>query len=250
MTTQAVSRTDRLAEALGGERAAESALAAAERGSIAVLLPGDEHWPDALDDLGEDAPSMLWVKGDTSLLTRPLNQRITITGARAETDYGRNVTHELATDLAHAGHILLSGGAFGIDTSVHRATLATGTPGIAVLASGLDRLYPAGNADLLRDLGATGLYLSEVPPGAAPTRTRFMQRARILAALSGATLITEAGAHSGALNVAYRALALRRIVAAVPGPVTSGASAGCHRLIQDGETHLVAHANDLTALIT
>ncbi|WP_345750892.1 DNA-processing protein DprA [Microbacterium rhizophilus] len=253
MTTQTLSRDDRLTEALGGDQAAEGLLAAAERGGMTALLPGDEHWPAALAALaalGADAPSMLWGMGDTALLARPTAERIAITGSRASTTYGEHITRELGTSLAATGHVLITGGGYGIDKAVHDALRPSGAPSIAILASGLDRLYPAGNADMLRDVAATGLLLSAQPPGATPTRERFVQRAGIIAALCAATVITEAGYRSGALGVAYRALALRRIVAAVPGPVTSAASAGCHRLIQDGEAHLVTQASDLTALIT
>lgn len=250
MTMQTLSRIDRLTEVLGADLDVEHVLATAERDGISALLPGDEDWPTALDDLGIDAPSMLWAMGDTALLTRPSIERVAITGSRASTAYGEHVTRDLATALASTGHIAVTGGGYGIDKAVHDALRTNGAPGIAVLASGLDRLYPAGNADLLREVAATGLLLSEQPPGATPTRERFLQRARIIAALCGATVITEAAYRSGALNVAYRALALGRVVAAVPGPVTSAASAGCHRLIQEGETHLIADAGDLTALIT
>ncbi|HEY0259482.1 MAG TPA: DNA-processing protein DprA [Lacisediminihabitans sp.] len=251
MTTQTTSRTGRILDALGGEdHHARLALATAERHHITALLPGDEHWPTALEDLGADAPAMLWAHGDTSLLARSLTQRIAITGARACTAYGEHVATDLAAALSGAGHVLVTGGAYGIDATVHRAVRPGGAPGIAVLASGIDRLYPTGNTDLLQDVAATGLLLSEAPPGAVPTRQRFVQRGRIIAALCGATVIVEAAYRSGALTVAHRALALRRIVAAVPGPVTSAASAGCHQLIQNGETHLITHAGDLTALIT
>lgn len=248
MNLQTLSRDDRLTEALGGD--ASDILTAAERGGMTPLLPGDEHWPAALDDLGLDTPAMLWAVGDTSLLARPTSDRITITGSRASTTYGEHVTEELAASLACAARVPVTGGGYGIDKAAHIALRPSRASGIAVLASGLDVLYPAGNAEMLREVAATGLLLSEQPPGATPTREGFVQRTRILAALSGATVIPEAGYRSGALTVAYRALSLRRIVGAIPGPVTNAASAGCHRLIQDGETRLITSAADLTALIT
>lgn len=247
MTIQTISRDARLADLLGGD--APSILAAAEHGGMTALLPGDDHWPAVLDDLGTDAPPVLWGVGDTSFLSRPAADRIVITGSRASTAYGEHVARDLAWSLADRGRIPVTGGGYGIDKAVHEALRPSSAQAIAVLASGADRLYPTGNADMLREVAATGLLLSEQPPGAMPTRERFLQRASLMAALCGAAVIAEAGYRSGALNVAYRALGLRRAVGATPGPVTSAASGGCHRLIQDGETHLITGPTDLTALI-
>lgn len=142
----------------------------------------------------------------------------------------------------------MTGGAYGIDAAATKAVLAGEGATIAVLASGIDRAYPIGNADMLRQVASAGLVLSETPPSVAPTRTRFLQRARLIAALSATVVIVEASYRSGVLCIAHHGLALRRTVAAVPGPITSVASAGCHRLIQDGETRLVTSAHDILAL--
>lgn len=220
-----------------------------ESGSFLVLVPGDSDWPTAVDDLGDRAPYALWAAGRTSLLSGPLSGRVTLTGARAATGYGEHVASELAGDLVSAGRVVVAGGAYGIEGSVHRAALATGGSTIAVLASGLDRPYPTGHASLLDRIGTEGLLISEQPPGAAPTRQRFLDRARIVAALSAASVIVEAGARSGSLHVADQALRLGRTVGAVPGPITSAASVGPHLLLQDRRAHVVTNATDVIRLL-
>jgi DNA processing protein len=222
-----------------------------ERHDLRLLTPEDIDWPGELQQLGVSAPIALWLKGDPSQLSAPLPGRVTIVGARAATAYGSQVATELASELASQGRVILAGGAYGIDESAHRAATVS-YPGttIAVLATGLDRLYPAGHEQLFERIEQSGgLLVSELPPGSAPTRWRFLQRNRILAALSGATVVVEAGHRSGSLNVAGQAHSLGRPVGAVPGPVTSPASAGCHRLIQEGIASLVTDAQDVTDLL-
>lgn len=222
-----------------------------ERFNLRLLTPEDVDWPGELQQLGTSAPIALWLKGDASQLSHPLPGRVTIVGARASTAYGSQVATELASELASQGRTVLSGGAYGIDGSVHRAaTMSFPGSTIAVLANGLDRLYPTGHELLFERIEQTGgLLVSELPPGSAPTRWRFLQRNRLLAALSGATVVVEAGHRPGSLNVAEQAHALGRPVGAVPGPVTSPASAGCHRLIQEGIASLVVDAQDVTDLL-
>lgn len=224
-------------------------IADAERHGMRVLIPGDEHWPSGIDALGDRAPFALWAKGDTELLAEPVWERLTVTGARASTGYGEHVTAELVQSAVEEGHRVLSGGAYGIDGAAHRAALAACGPTIAVLAGGLDRLYPAGHTDLLTRISGQGLLLSEVPPGAAPTKWRFLQRGRLLAALSGTVIIAEAGYRSGTLHTAARAVEIGRPVGAVPGPVTSAASAGCHRLMRDGLATVITGYDDIRELL-
>lgn len=226
-----------------------AAIRATDAHGYLLLIPGDEHWPAALADLGGTQPVALWATGDTALLAGPAASRIAVTGSRACTSYGEHTAHDLAYEIAQSGNTIVTGGSYGIDTAAHRAALTADAPTVAVLPAGLDRLYPSGNADLFRRIADTGLLLSEAPPGATPTRTRFTQRARIIAALCATTVIVEAALRSGALTVAHRALALRRTVAAVPGPIASATSTGCHQLIQHGETHLVTGADDIAELI-
>ncbi|GAA3847036.1 DNA-processing protein DprA [Brevibacterium ammoniilyticum] len=218
-------------------------------GAHEPLMPGDAHWPASVDGLGDRAPYVLWAKGATSFLAVSAVDRVTITGSRASTSYGDHVAAELAHDAAMDEQIVVSGGAYGIDGAAHRAVLTDAGHTIAVLASGPDRLYPAGHRDLLEQVADRGLVVSELPPGSAPTRHRFIARGRLLAAMSSATVIVEAGARSGALNVAREAQALGRSVGAVPGPVTSAASTGPLLLLQEGTAALVSNSRDVTALM-
>ncbi|MFV0551003.1 MAG: DNA-processing protein DprA, partial [Anaerorhabdus sp.] len=203
-----------------------------------------KEWPSALDDLGDRRPYVLWTRGATSFLARPLNDLVTITGARASTSYGDHVAGQLASDLANAERLVVAGGAYGIEGAAHRAALASGGDTIAVMANGVDRMYPMGHRELLERVADLGLIVSEVPPGAVPTRHRFIARARIMAALSAATVVVEAGVRSGSMTVARRARELGRTVGAVPGPVTSSQSLGPHRLLNEG-AFLVSHLSDL-----
>lgn len=218
-------------------------------GRYTPLIPGDRDWPAGLADLGERAPYLLWAEGATSLLSRPVSDLVTITGSRASTSYGDLVAGEIAAGLAAEDKVVVAGGAYGIEAAAHRATLSTGGSTIAVLAGGIDRNYPRGNTTLLDTIRAVGVVVSEQPSGAVPTRSRFLARSRILAALSAATIMPEAGARSGALVTTEHALRLGRGVGAVPGPVTSAASTGSHLLIQDQRATLVTSASDAQALM-
>ena len=224
-------------------------LRATEKLGYRTLIPGDDGFPASLHGLGDRTPYVLWIKGAVSLLAGHFRDRFTITGARAATSYGTHVAEAFASDLASEEKVLVSGGAYGIDAAVHRATLASGGHTVAVFASGLDRPHPAGHRELLERIGDLGLLVSELPPGTEPTRTRFLARARIEAALSGSTTIVEAASRSGALPAAQWAHELGRPVAAVPGPVTSVTSMGTHRLLQMGVASLVTDAADLMHLV-
>lgn len=213
-----------------------------------LLVPEDDRWPSGLADLGPEAPHALWVSGDPTALVAS-GRGAAVIGARACTRYGELVTADLASGLVAAGRVVVSGGAYGIDAAAHRAALACDGVTVAVLAGGVDRLYPAGNARLLRAAQEAGALVSEVPPGSVPSRQRFLQRNRVIAALSGATVVVEAAWRSGALSTAARAAALLRPVGAVPGPVTSAASAGCHRLLRDGAAVCVTDAAEVLELL-
>ncbi|EYT52993.1 DNA-binding protein [Leucobacter sp. UCD-THU] len=201
-----------------------------------LVSPGSAHWPSALDDLGGHVPLLIWARGELSALTA---FSVAVVGARACTGYGAGVTAELTEALCTAGAAIVSGAAYGVDAVAHRTALAVGSPTIAVLAGGADRVYPSSHGPLLARIAESGVVCSEMVPGTAPTRWRFLQRNRTIAALSRATLVTEAGVRSGSLNTAGHAAELGRPLGAVPGPVTSAASAGCHRLIRDYDAALV-----------
>jgi DNA processing protein len=183
---------------------------------------------------GDLAPPLaLWVRGP-GIAAELCDQAAALVGARAATGYGLHIAGEFGAGLAAAGFTVVSGAAFGIDGAAHRGALAAGGPTIAVLACGIDRSYPAAHEALLGRIAGTGLVMSEYPPGAVPARHRFLVRNRLIAALAGGTVVVEAALRSGAQRTAADAQALGRSVMAVPGAVTSGQSAGCHRLIRDG----------------
>lgn len=213
-----------------------------------VLLPWAPGWPPGLADLGDTAPLCLWVLGSPDVAG--LTQRaVAVVGARASTGYGTEITREIAVGLAERGVTVVSGGAFGIDAAAHRASLAVGGPALAVMAGGLDRFYPVAHGELLEQVAAAGAVVSEAPPGTAPMRQRFLARNRLIAALGQATVVVEAAWRSGALSTARHAAELMRPVGAVPGPVTSMASAGCHRLLREGAAVCVTDASEVLELV-
>lgn len=212
-----------------------------------VLVPQDEEWPGGLDDL-EDPPWCLWVSGPTPLADA-CQRSVAVVGSRAATHYGTFVTGEIAGGLAVRGFTVVSGAAFGVDAAAHRATLGSDGCTLAVLAGGVDRDYPSGHRDLLAQIRGSGAVLSEMPPGRPPSKFRFLARNRLIAALTGGTVVVEAGLRSGARTTARRAAELGRPVGAVPGPVTSMTSAGCHELIRDGLAVLVTDAEEAAELV-
>lgn len=221
----------------------------AARARLRVLFPGDERWPEGLDDLGIHAPNMLWLRGQTEHLQ---THSLAVVGARAATGYGSHVTAELVDAASRSGVAIVSGAAYGIDAVAHRTALAVGAPTIAVVAGGADRPYPLAHEGLLKQISEAGVVCSEMIPGSAPTRWRFLQRNRLIAALSPAVLITEAGVNSGSINTAGHASQLGRQIGAVPGPITSAASAGCHKLIRDYGALIVtseAEVRELAGLV-
>ena len=214
-----------------------------------LLVPGDPRWPAQVDDLGTRAPLCLWVRGDPDLAALSARSAAVV-GARAATAYGVRVAADLAAGLAERGVTVVSGGAFGIDVAAHRGALAAGGRTVALLAGGVDRPSPAGNLAVLERLvDEGGALVAESPPGTSPSRSRFLQRNRVIAALAGATVVVEAAWRSGALSTAARAGDLLRPVGAVPGPVTSMASVGCHRLLRDGAAVCVTDAADVAELV-
>jgi len=241
--TQAVARwTPRISKA-----DALLALRQSARFGATLVVPDDPDWPARLADLAEYAPLALWVRGRREKLTA-LERGIAIVGARAATGYGEHVTVELAAGLADRGYAIVSGAAYGVDGAAHRAALASRADTVAFLAGGLDRFYPSGHEALLARIVEHGAALSEVPCGVAPTKWRFLQRNRLIAASSLATVVVEAGSRSGSLNPAGHAAALGRPLGAVPGPVTSAASAGCHRLLREYDAVCVTTAAEIAEL--
>ncbi|MEO5536010.1 MAG: DNA-processing protein DprA [Pseudolysinimonas sp.] len=220
----------------------------AARFGARLVIPGDEEWPTGIDDLGVHAPMALWVRGVPGVLGA-LDRSLAIVGARAATGYGEHVTIEVASGLVDRGFAIVSGAAFGIDGAAHRAALASRGTTVAFLAGGVDRFYPSAHETLLNRIVEHGAVVSEVPCGTAPTKWRFLQRNRLIAAASRATVVIEAGWRSGSLNTAGHASQLGRPLGAVPGPVTSSASAGCHRLIREYDAVCVTSAQEMAELI-
>src|SRR5690606_585095 len=213
------------------------------RRGIALVVPGDGSWPRGFDDLGPHAPVCLWVKGDPSALSDGV--ATSIVGARSATPYGEHVAGLISGDLVRLGVTIVSGAAYGIDGAAHRAALQLDGRTVAFVAGGVDRVYPAGHANLLQQIGATGAVVAECAPGTTPTRWRFLARNRLIAALGAATIVVEAGYRSGSINTAGHAASLGRALGAVPGPVTSSTSAGCHRLLRDYDAVCVTSADDV-----
>ncbi|MFE5340247.1 DNA-processing protein DprA [Isoptericola sp. NPDC056578] len=219
-----------------------------ERLGGTLLVPGDGRWPAGLAALGPEEPFALWVRGDPDLAAATARS-VALVGARASSAYGDHVAADLAAGVADRGFAVVSGGAYGIDAAAHRGAVAGGALTVAVLAGGVDRFYPPGNQDLLRRLAdGAGAVVSEVPPGSAPFKQRFLARNRIIAAVSCATVVVEAAWRSGALSTARHATRLLRPLGVVPGPVTSGTSTGCHALLRDGAAVCVTDAAEVAEL--
>ncbi|GAA1682037.1 DNA-processing protein DprA [Fodinicola feengrottensis] len=232
-----------------------------------LAIPGDAEWPEAsLFGLARLAarrqalvasgssvstiersvapPVALWLRGPLRLADT-VRQSVAVVGSRAASGYGSHVTAELSYGLAIRDWTVVSGGAYGIDGSAHRGALAADGQTVAVLACGVDVPYPPGHAGLFDQIAHSGLLVSEWPPGTTPRRPRFLVRNRVIAALTAGTVVVEAGARSGARATARRATELGRVVMAVPGPVNSGTSVGCHQLLRSGLAILVTRAEEV-----
>jgi DNA processing protein len=255
----------KIIEGILGEPAAQRAAGVSaddvERAAAAAaaryVVPGDEEWPGGLDDLrhaesiqrrgGE--PLGLWLRGPGHL-AHLMTRSVAIVGSRAATAYGNGIAADLAGDLVEQGVTVLSGGAFGIDVAAHRGALAAGGPTVCVLANGVDVAYPPAHAGLIDALANEQLVVSELPPGAHPSRVRFLARNRLIAAMSRGTVVVEAALRSGARNTAGWALGCGRPLMAVPGSVYSTASTAPHVMIRNGQAVLVTSAADVLELIS
>ncbi|WP_406455333.1 DNA-processing protein DprA [Streptomyces sp. NBC_00876] len=211
------------------------------------VCPGDREWPSQLDDLGDARPTGLWVRGKADLRLWALRS-VAVVGARACTPYGAHMATTLGAGLAELGWVVVSGAAFGVDGAAHRGALAAGGATMAVLACGVDVAYPRGHAELIGRMAEQGLVIGELPPADHPTRSRFILRNRVIAALTRGTVVVEAEYRSGSLATARGAQRLGRFVMGVPGPATSGLSAGVHELLR-GEGVLVTDAAEVAELV-
>lgn len=205
-----------------------------------ALCPAMPEYPRSLLTIA-DPPTLLYCRGDLSLLTLPA---IAIIGSRAASEYGRRIAAQLAGQLVAEGVAVVSGAAYGIDAAAHQGALQAGGPTIAVLGCGIDIAYPKSHAALLAEIASSGLLLSEYPLGTQPDGFRFPARNRIISGLSAGVVVVEATEKSGSLITATLALDQGREVFAVPGRVDSVKSAGCHWLIRQG-AQLVRHGGDI-----
>lgn len=222
-------------------------LAAIEAMEGRFVVPGDPEWPSQVDDLGDARPLGLWVRGRSDLRRWALRS-VAVVGARACTPYGAHMAAMLGAGLAERGWVVVSGAAFGIDGAAHRGALGAGGATVAVLACGVDVAYPRGHAGLIGRIAEQGLVLGELPPGDHPTPGRFILRNRVIAALTRGTVVVEAAHRSGALATARDAQRLGRHTMGVPGPATSGLSAGVHELLR-GDAVLVTDAAEIAELV-
>ena len=234
-------------ERFGVDAEPDTLLAAARALDATVLCPGDPEWPQRVDD-HPTPPLCLWVLGNPDLAS--LGERsVSVVGARSSTAYGNTVASGLGAGLAERGWTVVSGAAFGIDAAAHRGALSVDGATVAVLAGGLDRPYPLAHATLLARIAEVGAVVSEVAPGLAPTRPRFLLRNRIIATISRGVVVVEAALRSGSLNTARTAAEIGRPVGVVPGPVTSMMSAGCHQARRDGLAEIVTDVDEVIDLV-
>ena len=204
------------------------------------VVPGEKF-----EDLSAP-PIGLTCRGNKDLLD---SKSISIVGTRNPTPYGLKTATEIAAQFVDREWVVVSGGAYGIDTAAHKGALIAEGETIAVLASGLDVIYPAGNSRLFSEIADTGVLISEYMPGVPALPHRFLNRNRLIAALSKGTMVVEAAFRSGALRTAYNARELNRIVMAIPGPINSPLSEGCHRLIGEGAATICCGVNDALELM-
>ncbi|KRO35725.1 MAG: hypothetical protein ABR54_02935 [Actinobacteria bacterium BACL15 MAG-120619-bin91] len=210
-----------------------------------LVTPADEDWPEQLNDLAAP-PIGLIVKGNISALHQP---SLAIVGTRNPTSYGARVAGDFAAGFADREWAIISGGAYGIDSYAHKGALIAEGVTVAVVASGIDINYPAGNARLFAEICETGAMVTEFMPGHKALPNRFLTRNRIIAALSKATLVVEAAFRSGSLRTARDAAEIFRPVMAIPGPINSPTSEGCHRLIGERAAEIVTSVPDAVEFV-
>ena len=216
-----------------------------EKAGAQFLTPEHEHWPIGVNQL-VNPPIGLIVKGDSTCL---ITDSLAIVGSRKPTNYGANVASEFARGFSDLGWTIISGGAYGIDSYAHRATLQANGRTIAVLATGIEVAYPKSNQKLFNEMSAHGALISELMPYESAMPSRFLVRNRLIASIAKATLVVEAAYKSGSLRTAHDAAELLRPVMAIPGPINSAMSQGCHRLISERAAELITSVADAVEFI-
>ncbi|NBR54844.1 MAG: DNA-protecting protein DprA [Micrococcales bacterium] len=212
-----------------------------------LLTPESECWPKALADLSNAEPPALWIIGEPKTFCH--SPSLAVVGSRIASDYGLGITRDLVRYSVSKQWSIISGGALGIDAMAHLTAIDSKGKTIAFMAGGLDRLYPKQNLELFELIQQNGALVSEMAPGVAPSRWRFLQRNRLIAALGKATVVVEASFRSGSINTAGHANELARPVGAIPGRIDSVRSAGCHRLIREGRAELISTPQQLSELM-
>jgi DNA processing protein len=212
------------------------------------ISPCDLDWPSGLDDLSAP-PIGLIIKGNRAALFDSINS-ISIVGTRRPSQYGVEVTEDFAKSAVAKKYAVISGGAYGIDTASHIATLDNSGVTVCVLAGGLKRLYPKENIKLFEKIAEHGLLISEVMPEVSSEPYRFLVRNRLIAALSKLTVVVEAAYVSGSIRTARDAAEILRPVFAVPGPITSPLSDGCHRLISERVADIATSVDEILEVVT
>ena len=217
-----------------------------ESAGAQFITPNSPDWPVALNELAA-IPIGLVVKGDVASLSQ---RSLAIVGTRNPTSYGMRIAGDFAAGFVDREWNIISGGAYGIDSAAHKGALVAEGQTVAVLATGVDVAYPAGNVRLFAEIVDNGALVSEVLPGAHAIPVRFLNRNRIIAALSQATLVVEAAFRSGSLRTARDAAELLRPVMAIPGPINAPTSEGCHRLIGERAAEIVTSVSDAIEFIS
>ena len=210
-----------------------------------LITPSDDDWPEQLNDLAAP-PIGLILKGNISALHQP---SLAIVGTRNPTSYGARIAGDFAAGFADREWAIVSGGAYGIDSYAHKGALIAEGVTVAVVASGIDINYPAGNTRLFAEICESGAMVTEFMPGHRALPNRFLTRNRIIAALSKATLVVEAAFRSGSLRTARDAAEIFRPVMAIPGPINSPTSEGCHRLIGERSAEIVTSVADAVEFV-
>ena len=224
---------------------ADLILRAIEETASTFLIPGDENWPKRVEDLVAP-PIALIAKGNLDALAA---DSLAIVGTRNPTNYGARIAGDFAAGFVDRDWVIISGGAYGIDTYAHRGALIAEGSTVAVIACGIDVNYPAANARLFEEICESGALITEAMPGVKAMPHRFLTRNRLIAAMSLATLVVEAAFRSGSLRTARDAAELLRPVMAIPGPINSPTSEGCHRLIGERAAEIVTSVADAVEFI-
>ena len=237
-------KNEKLISALG-QVSADQVLTEIDKYQARLITPIDDDWPKQVNDLAAP-PIALILKGNISAL---LQQSLAIVGTRNPTSYGARIAGDFAAGFADREWAIVSGGAYGIDSYAHKGALIAEGVTVAVIASGIDINYPAGNTRLFAEICESGAMVTEFMPGQRALPHRFLTRNRLIASLSKATLVVEAAFRSGSLRTARDAAEIFRPVMAIPGPINSPTSEGCHRLIGERAAEIVTSVADAVEFV-